>query len=383
MAVCDPGEDRRADLNASTQLKREMMDSLDTVALIMAGGTGTRFWPLSTSETPKQFLKLFDDRSLLQKSYDRIADLIPPERIVILTNAAFVPLVREQLPQLPAENVIGEPMKRDTAAAVCLGAALCRKRFGNPLMVVLTADHMIEPINLFQEFLISAAKAARASGAIYTLGICPTFPAVGYGYLELGEKVESEDGIEHFHLRRIKEKPDAETAAAYLLSGKFLWNSGMFIWNTDTIIQEIQTHLPEHWHAISEAVRHDRTPLWEESLCQAFDQVKPISIDYGVMEKATQVRCVASTFSWTDLGGWLALADFLERDRDDNCCRGQVMTLDATGNIVFCENRDDLVMVVGIDDLVVVRAGARTLIAKKDRVEEIRKLVQNLEATPS
>ena len=381
MAACDPGEYRSAEMSVSAHCKREIMDSLDAVAVIMAGGTGTRFWPLSTSEKPKQFLKLFDDRSLLQKSYDRIADLIPPERIVVLTNASFVPLVREQLPQLPADNVIGEPMKRDTAAAVCLGAALCRKRFGNPLMVVLTADHMIEPVNLFQKVLMSAAKAARASGAIYTLGICPNFPAVGYGYLELGEKVESEDGVEHFHLCRIKEKPDAETAAAYVLSGKFLWNSGMFIWNTDTIIREIQTHLPEHWRAISEAVRHDRTPLWEESLCQAFDQVKPISIDYGVMEKAMQVRCVASTFSWTDLGGWLALADFLERDRDDNCCRGQVMTLDATGNIVFCEDRDDLVMVVGIDDLVVVRAGTRTLIAKKDRVEEIRKLVQNLEAT--
>jgi len=382
MAACDQGEDRSTDLNVSTQRKREMMDNLDAVAVIMAGGTGSRFWPLSTSEKPKQFLKLFDDRSLLQKSYDRIAELIPPERTVVLTNASFVPLVREQLPQLPAENVIGEPMKRDTAAAVCLGAALCRKRFGNPLMVVLTADHMIEPIYLFQEVLMSAAKSARSSGAIYTLGICPTFPAVGYGYLELGEKLESDDGVEHFHLRRVKEKPDAQTAAAYISSGKFLWNSGMFVWNTDTIIREIRTHLPEHWRAISKAVSHDRTPLWEESLCQAFNRVKPISIDYGVMEKATQVRCVASGFSWSDLGGWLALADFLERDRDNNCCRGQVMTLEATGNIVFCEKREDLVMMVGVDDLVVVRAGTRTLVAKKDRVEEIRKLVQNLEATP-
>lgn len=383
MAACNSENSRNADRGGLSQQEREMMHGLDGVAVIMAGGTGTRFWPLSTAEKPKQFLKLFDDRSLLQKSFDRIKDLIPPERILVLTNASFAPLVREQLPQIPADNVIGEPMKRDTAAAVCLGAALCRKRFGNPLMIVLTADHIIEPLNLFQAVLVSAAKSARKSGAIYTLGICPTFPAVGYGYLELGDKVEEYKGIEHFQLRRIKEKPDEATAVAYVQSGKFLWNSGMFLWNADTIIREIQTHLPEHWRAISEAVLHDRTSGWQEALHRAFDQVKPISIDYGVMEKATQVRCVAATFSWTDLGGWLALADFLDRDRDDNCCRGQVMTLDATGNIVFCEDREDLVMLVGIDDLVVVRAGARTLIARKDRVEEIRKLVQNLEATSS
>jgi mannose-1-phosphate guanylyltransferase len=382
MAGCDHGNDRNAELGGLSEKDRAIIKGLDWVAVIMAGGTGTRFWPLSTSEKPKQFLKLFDDRSLLQKSVERIADLIPPERILVLTNASFVTLVREQLPQIPADNVIGEPLKRDTAAAICLGAALCRKRFGNPLMVVLTADHIIEPRHLFQKVLIFAAKAARESDALYTLGIRPTFPAVGYGYLELGERVETEGGIEHFQLRRIKEKPDGETAAAYIQSGQYLWNSGMFLWNSDTIIREIQNHLPDHWRAIAEAVLHDRTPLWQEALRQAFDRVKPISIDYGVMEKATQVRCVASTFSWTDLGGWLALADFLDRDRDDNCCRGQVLTLDATGNIVFCENRDDLVMLVGVDDLVVVRAGARTLIARKDRVEEIRKLVQNLEQLP-
>lgn len=379
MAGCDHVNAENPNLAGLSQRDRAVIEGLDCVAVIMAGGTGTRFWPLSTSEKPKQFLKLFDERSLLQKSFDRIADLIPPERILVLTNASFVSLVREQLPEIPAGNVIGEPLKRDTAAAVCLGAALCRKRLGNPLMIVLTADHIIEPRHLFQKVLLSAAKSARKSGALYTLGIRPTFPAVGYGYLELGEKVEAKDGIEHFQLLRIKEKPDGETAAAYVQSGKFLWNSGMFLWNCDTIIREIETHLPDHWRAISEAVLHDRTPLWEESLRQAFDRVKPISIDYGVMEKATHVRCVASTFSWTDLGGWLALADFLDRDGDDNCCRGQVLTLDAAGNIVFCEDRSDLVMLVGVDDLVVVRAGARTLIARKDRVEEIRKLVQNLE----
>jgi mannose-1-phosphate guanylyltransferase len=266
MAGCEHVDAGSADLGGLSQQDRELINRLDVVAVIMAGGTGTRFWPLSTSEKPKQFLKLFDDRSLLQKSYDRIADLMPPERIMVLTNASFVSLVHEQLPMIPPDNIIGEPMKRDTAAAVCLGAALCRKRFGNPLMVVLTADHIIEPVNLFQKVLISAAKSARESQALYTLGIRPTFPALGYGYLELGEKIEAEDGIEHFQLGRVKEKPDGKTAASYVQSGKYLWNSGMFLWSSDTIIQEIETHLPEHWAAISEAVLHDRTP-YGRKLC--------------------------------------------------------------------------------------------------------------------
>jgi len=377
MAGCDRFE--KSDSERHILPVSEALDRSDWVAVIMAGGTGTRFWPLSTSQKPKQFLNLFDDRSLLQKSYDRIADLISPEQILVLTNASFVPLVRDQLPQIPAHNVIGEPLKRDTAAAVCLGAALCRERFGNPLMVVLTADHLIEPRLLFQKVLVSAAQSARESGALYTMGIQPTFPAVGYGYLELGEQVEVRNEIEHFRLLRIKEKPDAGTAAAYLDSGRFLWNSGMFLWDTDTIIREFKIHLPDHWTAISEAVVHDGAPQWQAILMKAFERLEPISIDYGIMEKADHVRCVRSTFSWTDLGGWLALSDFLERDPHENCCRGRVLTLDASGNIVFCEHSDDLVMMVGIDDLVVVRAGARTLIARKDRVEEIRKLVQNLE----
>ncbi len=379
MAGCDHDPSEKSDSGRHLFQAPEIPDRSDWVAVIMAGGTGTRFWPLSTPQKPKQFLNLFDEQSPLQKSYDRIADLISPERILILTNASFVPLVREQLPQIPAHNVVGEPLKRDTAAAVCLGAALCRKRFGNPLMVVLTADHLIEPRRLFHNALISAAQSARESGALYTMGIQPTFPAVGYGYLELGEQVAARDGIEHYRLLRIKEKPDAETAAAYLASGRFLWNSGMFLWNVDTIIREFETHLPDHWETLSDAVVHDGTPQWQEALLKAFERLKPISIDYGVMEKAAHVRCVRSTFSWTDLGGWLALADFLERDPNENCCRGRVLTLDASGNIVFCENRDDLVMMAGVDDLVVVRSGARTLIARKDRVEEIRKLVQNLE----
>jgi mannose-1-phosphate guanylyltransferase len=349
---------------------------MDLVVMILAGGGGTRFWPLSTEEKPKQFLKLFGDRSLLQKSFDRVCDIIPPQRILVLTNMAFIDLVKEQLPEIPSENVIGEPMVRDTAAAICLGAMLSHKRFGNPVIATLTADHMIEPIDIFHKTLLSAARMARESETLYTFGIQPTYPATGYGYLELGTKVADDEGIEHFQLVSFKEKPDMETASHYVEEGRFYWNSGMFVWTTTAILREIETYIPHHLRAISEAVMFEHTPQWDSALKKVFESLETISIDYAVMEKAQGVRCVVSKFSWIDVGSWQALKDFLPHDDAENCCRGKAFTLDCKGNLVFCENPIETVMLIGVQDLVVVRAGQRTLVAHKDRSEEIKKLVK-------
>ena len=351
---------------------------LNLVVVIMAGGVGTRFWPLSTEEIPKQFLDLFGDRTLLQKSYDRVSNLVSPERILILTNAAFVSIVKKQLPEIPAQNIIGEPMRRDTAAAVGLAAFLCRKRFGNPVIVTLTADHLIEPVDLFQKTLLSAARRASEDHALYTFGIVPTHPATGYGYLERGTRIGEDGGIEHFQLLRFKEKPDRKTATEYVESGQFYWNSGMFVWTADAIIEEMERHLPEHAAALSNAASFDQTPQWEEALGVAFESVHRVSIDFGVMEKAKNICCVASKFSWNDVGGWLALRSCLTEDEAGNCCRGKVLTLDATGNLAFCEDPDETIMLVGVEDLVIVRAGDRTLITHKDRTEDIKKLVEEM-----
>jgi mannose-1-phosphate guanylyltransferase len=348
----------------------------NVVAIIMAGGAGTRFWPLSTEAKPKQFLNLFDDRSLLQKSFDRISGLIPHHRILILTNEAFVPLVREQLPQVPAENIIGEPARRDTAGAVALGAALCRKRFGNPVIITLTADHVIEPIELFQRTLLSAVRYAYSSGALYTFGIQPSYPATAYGYLELGQKVTEDDGIEHFELLRFKEKPNLETAREYVASKGFRWNSGMFVWTADAILQELETHLPLHVKSVSQACDFDGTDHWPQALKAAFDSLEVISIDFAVMEKAREVRCVSSSFFWTDVGGWLALRDFLPSDADGNAYRGGIATLDAAGNIVFCDDPEEKVMLIGIKDLVIVRTSRKTLVVHKDRTQDIKELLR-------
>jgi mannose-1-phosphate guanylyltransferase len=351
-------------------------DELDLVVVIMAGGAGTRFWPLSTDQRPKQFLNLFGDRTLLQKSFDRISNLVPAERVLVLTNAAFVSMIKNQLPEIPAENIIGEPMRRDTAAAVGLGAELCRKRFGNPVIVTLTADHLIEPVSLFQKTLLSAARRAANDNALYTFGIEPTFPATGYGYLERGSRVLDDDGIEHFQLLRFKEKPELETAREYLKSGRFYWNSGMFVWTADTILKELEMHLPDHAKALSRAAAFDKTPEWNDALWASFESIPRVSIDFGVMEKAQKVCCVASGFSWDDVGGWLALKSYLPKDEAGNCFRGKAITLDATDNVLFCEDPEETVMLIGVKDLVVVRAGAGLLIVQKNRTEDIKKLVE-------
>lgn len=348
----------------------------DLVAVIMAGGVGTRFWPLSTEERPKQFARLFDERSLLQKSYDRVAGFIPDDRILVLTNDRFTHLVAEQLPNLPPRNIVGEPERKDTAAAVCLGVLMARKRFGNPVMVVLTADHLIEPVHLFQRTLLSAVRAARESGALYTFGIQPTYPAPGFGYLETGDRSAEDDGIEHFHLASFREKPDVETAREYLASGRHLWNSGMFVWTAEAVLEELETHLPEHVERLSVAVDAMETEAWEEALRSGFSPLKRISIDFAVMEKARDVRCVSCAFSWKDVGGWLAIQEFLECDEAGNRVKGCARLLDAGNNLVFCDRPEEMLALVGVSDLVVVRAGDRTLIAPKDRLEDVKRLVE-------
>jgi mannose-1-phosphate guanylyltransferase len=349
------------------------------VAVIMAGGTGTRFWPLSTGERPKQFLRLFGDRSLLQESFDRISGLLPPEKILVLTNAAFVGIVREQLPELPDENIIGEPVKRDTAAAVCLAALLCRKRFGNPVIVILTADHLVEPVRAFRRAIVSAANVAAREDVLYTFGIRPAYPATVFGYLEFGRETIKDKGVRHFELLKFKEKPDPATAASYLESARFYWNSGMFVWTADAILKQIKKHLSGHFKLISRAVRFDRTTRWAAALDEAFSALVPVSIDYAVMEKARNLRGVAANFSWNDVGSWMALEQSLPRDASGNSFRGEIHVLDSERNLVFCEDPGEMVALIGVEDFVIVRAGRKTLIMKKDKADIIKDLVQYLE----
>jgi mannose-1-phosphate guanylyltransferase len=331
---------------------------------------------MSNQECPKQFMHLFHDRTLLQQAFDRVAGLVPTNNILVVTNERYMSIIRQQLPEIPQANIIGEPIVRDTAAAITLGAVLCRHRFGNPTMVVLTADHLISPIDVFHRTLLSAVRAATEAECLYTFGVVPTFPATGYGYLEHGKRIKADDGVEHFELLRFKEKPDLETARLYVASNKFLWNSGMFVWTVETILDEIGRHLPVHAKALFPLANIDGSDAWGTALRTAFNALPRISIDFGVMEKSKRVRTVRATFEWSDVGGWLALKEFLSPDGAGNVAHGCIKCENASGNIVFCKEDKETVALVGVDNLVVVRAGDKTLVTHRDHTEDVKKLVE-------
>ncbi len=352
------------------------MATLELVSVIMAGGAGTRFWPLSTQDSPKQFLRLLGDKSLLRMSLERILGLVDPKKVLILTSDVYVEKVQKELPEVPKENIFGEPMRRDTAAAVCLAALICKERFGNPVIAVLTSDHLIQPLDSFQKTLLSAAVAARDTGVLYTFGIRPTCPATGYGYLELGEKIKEEEDIDHFQVVRFTEKPDAKKAMEFLASGRFMWNSGMFVWTTEAILREVELHLPLHLELLSQAMKSFGTEQWPRELKKAFAALEPISIDYGVMEKASRVRCAVGRFQWSDVGSWAALKDFLPKDGEGNAHRARIFCEESKDNLVFCEDPGEIVALVGVENVAVVRSGKKTLICSLEKSEAIKKLVQ-------
>ena len=350
----------------------------ELVAVIMAGGAGTRFWPSSTNARPKQLLRFFGDRSLLQQSYDRVVDLVGPARVLVVTNAGFVDAIREQLPDLPPDNVVGEPERKDTAAATALAALLVEKRFGNAIMAVLTADQLIDPREAFHKTLLSAARGASSGEALYTFGVQPSHPATGYGYLEVGDALPLGDDVDHYALLRFVEKPDLPRAQGYVASGRFLWNSGMFVWRAQAVLDEIERSLPQHLKALRPAVSEDGKPTFPEALAVAFGGLARVSVDVAVMEKARTIRCVRAAFAWSDVGSFPALAEHLPHDAAHNAHRGRIIGLESRDNLVFSEDESELVALIGVEGLIVVRAGQRTLVVPRARAEEIKKLVARL-----
>lgn len=351
------------------------MSAGSLVAVVMAGGAGTRFWPMSTHERPKQLLELFGDRTLLQHSWDRVVGLIPPERVLVLTSEHLLAAVRAQLPGLPEANAIGEPCPRDTAGAVALAAHICRQRFPGSVMAVVTADHDIRPRERFHHALEAAAWGARQSGALYTFGVAPDRPATEYGYLECGAAVEVHDDVEHLELVRFKEKPDLETARGFLESERFLWNSGMFVWTVEAIWEALETHLPEHARALATVPVGPDGGVTQAALRAALEPLPRVSIDFGLMEKHHALRCLRAEFTWNDLGSWRALEREYPPGPAGNRARGRLHSLDAEGCFVFCEDADEEVALLGVHDLVVIRSQGRTLVAPRSRLGELRRLV--------
>ena len=349
-------------------------------AVVMAGGTGTRFWPASRNDAPKQLLQLVGNQTMLRQTLDRLGELAPKERRLIVTNARLVDATRQQLPELPASAIVGEPCKRDTAPCVGLAALLVSRNDPDATMVVMPADHVIRPAEKFQAAIRQAAALVDASpGRIVTFGIKPTYAAEIFGYIHRGESSSvALGGAPTFKVRQFKEKPDAATAKKYVDSGEYYWNSGIFVWRATTILDALRQRQPEmlaHLEAIVKAWdSKDAASVFERE----FTAIKPISIDYAVMEHATDVAVIEATFERDDLGGWQSLARLVGKDDRANAIIGKHLGVDTTGAIVRT-NDDHLVVTLGLQDVIVVHTPNATLVANKHNEEQIRQVVKRLE----
>ncbi len=347
--------------------------------LILAGGSGERFWPLSRRSRPKQLLALFSEETLLEATLRRLEGLVPPEQILILTNSDQEAGVRALAKALPAENIIAEPAKRDTAAAIALGVGLIARRAPGATMAVLPADHVIQDTAAFQQTLRVAAAAAEQTGELVTIGIAPAWACPGFGYIEAGKRVVIEGAPEHppvHEVVRFREKPDAELAESFLRQGTFRWNAGMFIWSVPAIVSAFQRHAPVLGEFIE---RLHSAPDPMALLGEHFPKLPKISIDYAVMEKASRVLMVEAAFDWDDVGSWTAVAKYLTDHGSDNVGNTPLQTLDAKGNIVF-SSQGMTVGLLGVQDLIVVQTPDALLICSRHEAERIKHLVAQVPA---
>lgn len=349
------------------------------IPVILAGGSGERFWPLSRRSKPKQFLALDGTgRSLLQATADRLEPLCGGlESMYIVTGQQHRSLILEHLPDLPLENLVVEPMAKDTAPAVLLAALRVRAHHGpDAVMGVFPSDHRVGDVLAFQDTVMAAAQAARLDGGIVTLGMTATFPATGYGYIETAA-VRREIGSHTVQdVARFVEKPDLETAEAMLKTGRYFWNAGMFIFSVQTMIDEFRTHSPELLDALEPAANGSRATLQA-----AFESIQKSPIDRAIMERSSRVLVIPAKFEWDDLGDWNAVARLMQT-ADPNVSVGQHLGLDTSGAILYTTTGEDLIVTIGLEDVVIVRDGNVTLVARKDRTQDIKKLVERMKANP-
>lgn len=345
-------------------------------AVILAGGRGERFWPLSRSHRPKQLLSLVGDETLLAQAVGRLDGLIPPERVFVITNQDLVEASCAAAPSLPPDNIIGEPVGRDTAAAVALACALVKARDPQAAFCILTADHVIGDLDIYRNTLRQSLLLAQQQDVLITIGMQPTEPSTGYGYIHAGQQIESTDGIAFLKALRFVEKPNVEVARDYLASGDYYWNSGMFIWSVTAVEKALGQHRPGLAALIQDLLPAIGTAEFATALAAAYADLEKISIDYALMEKADNILMVRGTFAWDDVGAWPALANHFEPNDDGNVALGECASVDAENNIVFSRGR--LTALIGVSDLVVVQAEDATLICPRDRAQDVKKLVERL-----
>jgi mannose-1-phosphate guanylyltransferase len=349
-------------------------------AVVMAGGSGTRFWPKSRRNRPKQLLKLHGDATMLQQTVERIAPLTAPERTWIITGADQAEASRGQLPDLPASNVVCEPCPRDTAACVGLAATIVAAADPEATMIVMPADHVIAPAETFRKTVRAALDVIDADPtAFVTFGIRPTRPETGYGYIERGELLGQPGGIALNRVVQFREKPDAATAESFLAAGNFAWNSGIFVWRARAILDALATHKPEMAKGLERIGWALGTADEAAVIAREFPALEKIPIDKAVMEKASNVRVLEVIYDWNDVGDWRALTALVQPDEQGNTIQGRVLARDTKGSILVADD-GALIATLGVENLVVVQSGGATLVARIDQLDKLKSLVEGLGA---
>jgi mannose-1-phosphate guanylyltransferase len=352
-------------------------------AVIMAGGSGTRLWPLSRRHLPKQFLDFFGDGTMICKTVDRLKGLVRDENIIIVTNASGRKLVRKQLPQIPKKNIIVEPVARNTAPCIALATAFIRKRNPNGVMCVLPSDHVIQNVSRFQETLRAAVEVAERTSALVTIGMKPTRPETGYGYIqaedtnpEITTSIKVRFGVNAHKVKTFAEKPDIETAQRFLESGDFLWNSGVFVWHVNAITREFERSMPQLYLDMQTIQNAVGTRTEKKIIENVYSWTHSISIDYGVMEKADSVYVLEGDFDWSDAGSWDEIMKFrdhnLEREENRN-----LLLHDSPNTLVF-KPKHKTIAIIGIEDAIVVETADALLICKRGRSQDVKNIVDVL-----
>lgn len=343
-------------------------------ALIMAGGRGERFWPRSRKNMPKQFLSLTDDgKTMIQQTVERILPLVAMEDIYISTNQDYKNLVREQLPEIPEENILCEPVGRNTAPCIGLGAVHVEKKYGDAVMIVLPSDHLIKYTSIFIQTLEDACAVAEQGKNLVTLGITPDAPETGYGYIKFKPDVTLGRALA---VEKFVEKPNLEAAKGYLASEQYLWNSGMFIWTASSILENIERFLPEMHEGLKKIQSSFGTADESSVLEREYTAFPSVSIDYGVMEKAKDIYILSGAFGWDDVGSWLAVERLKTSNEFGNVVNGNVVAIDARNSII--QGQDKLIAAVGLENMIVVDTPDALLICEKDHAGDIKKVLETL-----
>jgi len=348
-------------------------------AVIMAGGKGTRFWPKSRERMPKHLLDIVSEKTIIQETIDRIVPLVPVDNILIVTGHSHADALARQLPQIPEKNIIIEPVGRNTAPCIGLAALHIKRKSPDDVMVVLPADHLITDGPRFRHLLSTAAEVAAQNDFLLTIGIQPTYPETGYGYLEQGILKATIKGEDIYEVKSIREKPTLEQAKVFLDKRGFYWNSGMFLWRADTILRAIKKWLPDLHQGLLRIEGAIGTDEEKNIVERVYRMISSISIDYGVMEKADNVLLVKGDFGWSDMGSWDALWEVLEKDECGNAAHGKTLFIgiDATNSLIQSSRK--LVAMVGVEDLIVVETEDSLLICKRGCSQDVKKVVEILE----